>query len=315
MRVIKKIFRSAMCLYGYFNINAGEVIFASPKINNSVVVAISECIPDIQDLLNKAGLNYNVRLLGNDDFDEKIMQPVIAATALIADTSELFMRSMQMYNMFSQNWQKPVEQLSSKGKTVEAAEPIAITNIDGLDEMKIGVLVRSTLSKMLSNHEISKEEIELMQTAEYSKETFHIQYPLLRKASLSNGEKVLRYWAGAVEAYGEQYFICSEWYEVPQNNDRPYFMKWLGLHMRGEKSRVTKYEAIIEAFKALGGTRGIEEIRNWVCNKYGKRWSDDFGTTMADMVKDGNKSTKVYSSYRVLKKDQTGKYSLLNGQV
>jgi hypothetical protein len=36
---------------------------------------------------------------------------------------------------------------------------------------------------------------------------------------------------------------------------------------------------------------------------------------MADMVKDGNKSTKVYSSYRVLKKDQTGKYSLLNGQV
>ncbi|MEQ8235211.1 MAG: hypothetical protein ABRQ23_00360 [Syntrophomonadaceae bacterium] len=83
---------------------------------------------------------------------------------------------------------------------------------------------------MLSNEESSKEEIELMQTADYSKKTFDIQYPLLRKASLSNGQKVDRYWAGAVEAYGEKYFICSEWYETAQNNDRPYFMKWLSEH-------------------------------------------------------------------------------------
>ena len=60
-------------------------------------------------------------------------------------------------------------------------------------DMKIGVLVRNTLTKMLKGHEISEVEIALMQTAEYSKETFHLQYPLLRKASRSHGEKVLRY--------------------------------------------------------------------------------------------------------------------------
>lgn len=102
--------------------------------------------------------------------------------------------------------------------------------IEGQSAMKIGELVRSTLTQMLKGHVISKEEVALMQTAEYSKQTFDIQYPLLRKASLSNGEKVLRYWAGAVESYGQKYFICSEWYEVPQNNDRPYLMKWLDLH-------------------------------------------------------------------------------------
>lgn len=229
MRVVKKIFRSAMCLYGYFDIKTGDVIFASPKINNSVLAEIMECVPEIQDLLNKAGLKYNVRVIGNDDFDEKIMQPVIAATALIADTSELFMRSMQMYNLFSHKKRNPIEQLQPKNKRTPMAETFEVTNIDGLNEMKIGVLVRSTLTKMLSNHEISEDEIELMQTEEYSKQTFHIQFPLLRKASLSNGEKVLRYWAGAVEAYGEKYFICSEWYEVPQNNDRPYFMRWFAL--------------------------------------------------------------------------------------
>ena len=83
---------------------------------------------------------------------------------------------------------------------------------------------------MLKNNEISKEEVESMQTAEYSKETFGIQYPLLRKTSLSNGAKVSRYWKDPIKAYGEEYFICSEWYEIPQNNDRPYFMKWLALH-------------------------------------------------------------------------------------
>ena len=230
MRVAKKIFRSAMCLYGYFDIKAGDVIFASPKINNSVIDAIMECVPDMQALLHKSGLNYNVRIIGNDDFDEKIMQPVIAATALVADTSELFMRSMKMYNMFSRNKRKPIEHLQPKDKRPQMAETIEVSNIDGLIEMKIGVLVRSTLTRMFNNHEISEEEITLMQTAEYSKQTFDIQFPLLRKASLSNGEKILRYWAGAVEGYGEKYFICSEWYEVPQNNDRPYFMKWLALH-------------------------------------------------------------------------------------
>lgn len=159
----------------------------------------------------------------------KIMQPVIA-TAIIEDTSELFMQSMQMYNMSSHNERKPLERLQPKNKRTPMAETIEVTSLNGLSEMKIGVLVRRTLTKMLTSHEISEEEIALMQKAEYSKQTFDIQFPLLRKASLSNGEKILRYWAGAVEAYGEKYFICSEWYEVPQNNDRPHFLKWLALH-------------------------------------------------------------------------------------
>lgn len=230
MRVAKKILRTAMCLFGYFNIKDGEIIFASPKIHNAVFTPTLECVPVIQGLIHKAGLNYNVRIIGNDDFEEKIMQPVIASTSLVADTSELFMRSMQMYNLFSNTKGKSEISKKRMSRKVSMPENIEVTNNDGLNEMKIGVLVRSTLTKMLNNHEISKEEIELMQTPIYSKETFDIQYPVLRKASLSNGQKVLRYWAGAVESYGEKYFICSEWYEVPQNNDRPYFMKWLALH-------------------------------------------------------------------------------------
>ena len=81
------------------------------------------------------------------------------------------------------------------------------------------------LTKMLENNEISAEKIIKIQTAEYSKEIFDIQYPLLAKESTSNSKKIDRYWAGVVETYGEKYFICSECYETSINNDRPYFMK------------------------------------------------------------------------------------------
>jgi hypothetical protein len=68
-----------------------------------------------------------------------------------------------------------------------------------------------------------------MQTKEYSKDTFDIQYPLLQKASLTNGESPKRYYSSPLKIDGEDYFLCSEWYEVPANNDRPYLLKWLAL--------------------------------------------------------------------------------------
>lgn len=229
-RIIKKHLRTAMCIYGYFNFKQGDIIFASPKINPAILNDLTPCINDITYILSKFDLEYKIRLISNNEFGEKILQPVISASSLVADTSELFMRSIQMYNLFADNKvNKPIQKLKNNIIDKEKIDAIKVTNVEGLNEMKIGALVRSTLTKMLKNNEITKEEIELVQTAKYSKDTFDIQYPLLRKAVLSDYERPLRYWAGAVRAYGEEYFICSEWYEVPQNNDRPYFMKWLAL--------------------------------------------------------------------------------------
>jgi len=58
---------------------------------------------------------------------------------------------------------------------------------------------------------------------------------------------------------------------------------------------VNQYEAIIEAFEALGDSRTINEIQAWVNKRYGDIWKD-FGTAMADMVPlylGGNKSSNV----------------------
>ncbi len=233
-RVIKKCIRTAMCLYGYYGFNTGSIIFASPKVNPSVLDAINECTSDIMSVLHEVGLDFEIRIIANDSFSEQVLQPVLNVLDDVADTSELFMRSLQMYNLFS-NKKFPKTNLD-KAIVSQRISPnfdrIKSDNLLGLNEMKIGVIVRTVLTNMLEEGEVSDEEILLMQTKDYSKETFDIQYPLLVKAEITDGVSPQRYYATPIKINGESYFICSEWFEVPANNDRPYLMKWLALHKK-----------------------------------------------------------------------------------
>ncbi|WP_111710146.1 DUF2075 domain-containing protein [Lutibacter citreus] len=94
-------------------------------------------------------------------------------------------------------------------------------------KMKIGKFVKTSMLDLISKDLIDESEIRRLQNAEYSKRTFDIQFPLLRKKLVTDPDNILRYWKGAVSIKGQEYFICSEWYENSQNNDRPYFLKWL----------------------------------------------------------------------------------------
>ncbi len=102
-RIIKKILRAAMSVYGYLGMKTGTIIFASPKIHNALLETITPCLKDAQEFLDNNGFEYKIRLLANEEFGEKVVQPVVAATAFTADTSELFMRNLQMYNLFSKS--------------------------------------------------------------------------------------------------------------------------------------------------------------------------------------------------------------------
>jgi len=101
--------------------------------------------------------------------------------------------------------------------------------------MKIGTIVRTVVRGILERGEVSRKEIELMQTKEHSKMTFDIQYPVLKKSIEVDGVSPKRYYATSVKIFGEEYFICSEWFEVPTNNDRPYLIKWIKENREGNE--------------------------------------------------------------------------------
>jgi hypothetical protein len=244
-RVVKKCMRTAMCIYGYLGHKEGEIIFASPKIHNAV---IDEMLPFIElsnQVLHDVGLGFRVRIIANDDFEKKILSPILVASQGISDTSELFLRSYQMYKMFAADTDvsKSTRRLSvqTRQKDNEHKLPDAILNIGdiGLTEMKVGKIAKIVLRSMLEGGMVSDDEIIKMQTASYSKEIFHLNFPLL-VMSTKTYEKI-RYYTKPLRINGVEYVLCSQWYETSANNDKPYLLKWISEHK--VENIQTRYES------------------------------------------------------------------------
>lgn len=106
--------------------------------------------------------------------------------------------------------------------------------IDGKVNFKVGKFVRESLYELFNEKEISNELLKMMQKNKYSKEMLGINYALLikndknedmkNKLIISGGS---RYWAsGTIKINGEEFFICNDWYERHDRDNRSKFIKW-----------------------------------------------------------------------------------------
>lgn len=140
-------------------------------------------------------------------------------------------REQHFYNCLLYLKYKKVNSINKRSRVKVVHKEISESKITNSHvspvKMKIGKFVKTTMLDLISNDLIDESEIRNLQNAEYSKITFDIQYPLLRKKRVTDPDNILRYWKGAVTINGQEFFMCSEWYEQPLNNDRPFFMKWL----------------------------------------------------------------------------------------
>lgn len=94
---------------------------------------------------------------------------------------------------------------------------------------KIGYLVRKILVYIILQNVLSEDDIELMQTAEWSNKTFNINLPFLKKYNEFEGIQTqirargfYRYWNEVYSIFNCQYFLCSEWTASNRSN----FLKW-----------------------------------------------------------------------------------------
>lgn len=222
MKVISKCVRNAICLYGYMDTKSADIIFASPKINPAIMNDLIPCINDLNNFFQLSGYNFRVRIIANELFNEQVLQPILLASSGVADTSELFLRSYQLYQMFQdrKSKEKPYTQKNSN------PTPVTSDNV-AYKELKIGRLVQTVLKPLLIS-KATELEIEQMQHLEYSKENFGIQYPLLLKTTSPIHER--HYYKDLFTIHGETYRLCCEWFETDANNDRPYVEKWIREH-------------------------------------------------------------------------------------
>ena len=219
-RVAKKLIRTALCLMAYFDSTDGEIIFAAPKINNAVINDLEPCVADLNSFIREMGYAFNMRLIANDDFNEHILKPILIASDGVSDTSELFMRGYQLIKLFGD------EQRMTRRSVVRTASNNEISN-DALSELKIGKIAQTVLCEVLKKGNVADDEIALMQTSEYSKKTFDIQYPLLKATEICPPK---HYYKTPLKIRGVTYYLCCEWFEGEANNDRPYLLAWLETH-------------------------------------------------------------------------------------
>jgi hypothetical protein len=228
-RIIKKMIRTAFLIHGYFNLSKGTIIFASPKIHKAIYEPLKGSI----DLLNKIfkvfDLDFTFILYGNQDFRNDIFEPVVNLSKSVADTSELFLRSSQMYNLFSDSI--GINKLNTDEKSQQKTSPIIATkqNEKVVSQLKIGELVRIEFDRLIRNNLLSDELINHLLDERYSKLTFDVNYPILKKINadqspfeqrMVNGYS--RYWSRIYKIKGERYLICNDWYD----RNRTKFINW-----------------------------------------------------------------------------------------
>ncbi|MBR5540525.1 MAG: hypothetical protein IKU56_04015 [Clostridia bacterium] len=99
-KIVAKMAKAAMCLYGCFNAVDGEIIFCSPKTTPAYLNAIIPCVEDLNTLFKEYGFRFTAKVITNEQFKMTILDPVLEKSKHIADTSELFVRSCQLLKMF-----------------------------------------------------------------------------------------------------------------------------------------------------------------------------------------------------------------------
>jgi hypothetical protein len=99
-KVIEKCVRTAMCLHNYMGTDAGEIVFISPKIQNGGINILNPAIEKLNQLFAENNYNFNTTIYYGDSFKNEIIQPSLNVIDDVNDTSELFLRSAQMLNLF-----------------------------------------------------------------------------------------------------------------------------------------------------------------------------------------------------------------------
>jgi hypothetical protein len=186
---------------------------------------------ELNDYFGKKELAYHFSLICSDTFRDKIFNVVTAFSNTISDTSELFMRSIQMYNLFNQESTSRTSKLGGKSNMVANGQNHVYNNLKGFEEMKVGALVRMSLTRHIDNELLDANEIERLKQFEYCKRMFNINYPLFKEyeQGISEKEQTMingyrRYFAKPYQIDGQLYFPCNDWYE---DKNRSYFMAWL----------------------------------------------------------------------------------------
>lgn len=75
--IIRRCFMSTMCILAYFKDGYNKTIFVLPQMSPKNVNVVSRCIDEMNNILEKNEISHSIELITNEDFEVRIIQPVL----------------------------------------------------------------------------------------------------------------------------------------------------------------------------------------------------------------------------------------------
>jgi hypothetical protein len=223
-RILKKMIRTAFVLDSYFDLHRAEIVFATPKMHNAVYEALQGCWPELPSVLADCGSlsadRVQLRIVTNGDFAEQIIQPVLDRMDQVVDTTELFLRALQLVRL--------CEVTPRRTKAYRNAAPMSP---EGGSEPKIGVHVRQTMVRLASAGKLTPKVVADLCDHSRCKATFGLNHAFLLKVMPDaplhtqgiDENSYSRYWRNPLEIDATRFLVCSQWFAW----QRPAFDRWV----------------------------------------------------------------------------------------
>ncbi|MGG3471483.1 hypothetical protein ABES02_28960 [Neobacillus pocheonensis] len=203
--ILNELIRTAMLIHGYYDLSNGTIVFATPSINSSINGQLTDAVRVLNEIFKIYGFQFNFTVYINEEFTEHVLNSVAIRSKM-----------------------KRVPAMGTKDLVGLKKNQKKDTN----EHLRIGILVRNEMGKLAKNNQLANEMVQNLLDERYSKETFGINFPVLKKVVEDKplGEQTTvnglrRYWNMSYIINGEKYKICHSWSEL----QRPKFLNWLEL--------------------------------------------------------------------------------------
>lgn len=143
------------------------------------------------------------------------------------DERNIFDRELSLFDELNQyyNFVDEIRIGTSDNYQDDELMDLSVFDEKFFDNMRVGELARVSFSFLLHHHLLSAEEVLKLQDIDFSVDKLSCAYPVLTKdkTKLNDQQKRSRYYKVPIVVDGENYYLCSQWYE----HDRKYLVPFV----------------------------------------------------------------------------------------
>ena len=234
-RVLKKMLRAYILLTAYHPPEIGfQIYFVSPKVHKGVQSPLTNTFYTLREQYPQTGWH----LITNEDCHNQIVLPTLQMADSVADTSELFVRSAKLLNLFdspkAQHQPAPSFLPSSRHSRESGNPPQEFNNPSSHGTLSTGTslqdLVRDLMRTLLeeSPNLLDDADLRNLMDSEYCKNELSLKisnHALLREQQHGrsvNGRS--RYWK---DLYADRFYVCSQWWAEYHTHNANSLLRFL----------------------------------------------------------------------------------------